>query len=90
MRNRKSQVLLILVAILLGLNVLVTVVDWFVATPEAQANIVSGKNWFTTTSEDGHRVYMWQYWNNGVGEHAEGQIKYYGEIAVGGEFQGPK
>ncbi len=86
--NRKTHLLLVVVAVLLALNLAVTVVDWLVRAPEAQANIVAGKNWFTTTSPDGEVVYLWQYWtDSAVGPGATGQIKYYGKIVAGGSFQ---
>lgn len=86
--NRRTQVLLLIVAVLLALNLAATVVDWFVRVPEARADIVAGKNWFTTSSPDGEVVYLWQYWTDSeVGPRASGQIKYYGKIVAGGAFQ---
>jgi len=87
MSSKKNQWLLILVAALLAANLVVTVADWL--SPEtAQADIVSGKNWFTTSSEDGNTVYLWQYWtSSSVGPDAQGTIKYYGKIQAGGTFQ---
>lgn len=87
MNKRGTQVLLVVVAVLLVLNLAVTVADLFVTTPEAKADIVSGKNWFTTTSDEGGTVHLWQYWANGVGPHASAEMKYYGMIKAGGSFQ---
>ena len=87
MKTHKSEILLIIVAVLLTLNLAVTVVGWLADPPEAQADIVAGKNWFTTSSPDGVTVYLWQYWtSSSVGEGATGQIKYYGMIQAGGDF----
>jgi hypothetical protein len=87
MKNDRLSVLLVIVAVLLTLNLVLGVVGLVQNPREAEANIVSGKNWFTTTTSDAATVHLWQYWNNGVGEHAEGQIKYYGQITAGGDFQ---
>jgi len=87
MSERRTQKLLIAVALLLALNLAAVVAGWLIHPSSAQADIVSGKNWFTTSSPDGTTVYLWQYWTTSeVGPAAQGTIKYYGAIRVGGPF----
>jgi len=87
MATRRTQVLLLVVALLMAINIAVTVVDWLVDPPEAQADIVAGKNWFITTGADGRTVYLWQYVTSGpTGSSARGEIIYYGQINAGGKW----
>ena len=87
MATRRTQVLLLIVAVLLAFNVVTTVVDWLVDPPEAQADIVAGKNWFTTNGSDGQTVYLWQYMTSGpTGSNAKGEILYYGQISADGKW----
>lgn len=88
MKMRRTNVLLVIVAALLTLNLLAVGFDLLGGPPEALADLVSGKNWFTTTSPDGRTVYLWQYWTTSeVGPNATGQIKYYGQIVADGRFE---
>ena len=90
MRERKTQWLLMLVAVLLTINLIVTVADWLLDPAPAEANLVSGKNWFTTASPDGEIIFLWQYWTSSeVGPNAKGTVKYYGRIKAGGHFVEP-
>jgi hypothetical protein len=87
MHDRRTQKILLLVAVLLTLNLVVTLGGWLVKPPLARADLVSGKNWFTTSSPDGATVYLWQYWTTSeVGPDAQGTVKYYGMIRAGGSF----
>lgn len=86
MSEKKMQWLLIVVAVLLSVNLVCMVADWLIEPDIAQADIVSGKNWFTTSTPDGSTLYLWQYWSSGVGPQAEASVQYYGMIKAGGEF----
>jgi hypothetical protein len=87
--SNRTHLLLILAAVLLTLNLAATIGSWLFNPPAAHANIVEGKNWFSTSSDDGRVVYLWQYITPGdVGAGARGQIKYYGRITAGGGWQG--
>lgn len=87
MATRRIQILLLIVAVLLALNVVATVVDWVVDPREAQADIVAGKNWFTTNGADGRTVYLWQYVTSGsTGNNAKGMVIYYGQISADGKW----
>jgi len=54
---------------------------------EAQANIVEGKTWFSTSSPDGTVVYLWNYDYEGTGEDLRAKVRYYGQIRAGGDFE---
>jgi len=87
MKERTTQWLLIAVAVLLLANLLVTSADWLVNPRKAEANIVEGKTWFSTSSPDGQTVYLWQYWSSSeVGPNAKAKVFYYGRVAAGGDF----
>jgi hypothetical protein len=89
MSDKRKPWLLWVVAVLLAANLAMTLVDWLADPPDAQANIVEGKNWFTTTADEGRTVYLWHYWTTGeVGPNARGQIRYAGRISAGGQWQG--
>ena len=75
--------LLILVALLLAANLMVNL--GFVTTP-AHANIVEGKNIFSTTAPDGQTVYLWGYQTSGTLGDQQVQAEYYGSISTSGKF----
>jgi len=90
MNDRRTQKLLVLVAVLLTLNLVMVMAGWLLKPTNAEANVVAGKNWFSTSSQDGSTVYLWQYWTTSeVGPNATGTIKYYGMIRAGGQFLQP-
>jgi len=88
MKSRKTEILLVMVAVLLALNLVAVAVDWLGGAPEARADMVPGKNWFTTSSPDGRTVYLWHYWtSSSVGPNSSGEVKYYGQIVAEGGFR---
>jgi hypothetical protein len=88
MNTKRTHILLLVVAVLLTANLVVTLFGWFANPPAARANVVEGKTWFSTTSDDGRTVYLWQYWTSGGdGPGAKGKVLYYGKITAGSTFQ---
>ena len=86
--SRLVAVLLAAVVILLAANLIVmTGRSFSVATP-AMADIVTGKNNFTTHSPDGRTVYMW-YYDQGTPMDKTAAVFYLGQIQVGGKFEKP-
>jgi hypothetical protein len=88
MHTKRTHALLVIVAVLLTANLIFTVAGWLANPRPARADVVEGKNWFSTHSDDGRTVYLWQYWTTGgLGSDAKGQVAYYGRISAGGTFQ---
>ena len=95
MNDHRTQKVLFLVAVLLTLNLVVTVASWLTNPPIAEARTPTPrttpeKNWFTTFSQDGQTVYLWHHWENSnfgaLGLPAEG-IGYIGSIRRGLNFK---
>jgi hypothetical protein len=88
MESKTLRTLLVVMIVLLAANLIFVTVDRFAQPREARADIVSGKNFFSTSSPDGRVVYLWQYWTSSeVGVSASAQIKYYGMISAGGPWE---
>ncbi len=86
MAGQKSVVvLLVLVALLLGVNLVVKIVE---SVPDAQADVVEGKNIFSTHSTDGRTIYLWGYTQAGSFNDATVKGFYYGTITPSG-FEKP-
>jgi len=84
MREQKLMIaLLSVIAILLALN-LVVGSGGFVKP--ALADIVEGKNVFSTTSPDGSTVYIWGYTQKNTLDSSTVEAEYFGKISVGGNF----
>ena len=82
MKEKIMIAMLVLVAILLAVNLIVSLNG----PRAAQADIVSGKNFFSTHSPDGTTVYLWAYQYTGTGLGAKPNMKYFGQVSAGGEF----
>jgi hypothetical protein len=85
-RNSTLIALFVIVASLLALNLIISMGS---AVRTAQADIVQGKNIFSTTSPDGQTVYIWGYSQTGSFNDAKVNAVYFGEISVGGSFHKP-
>lgn len=80
-------VLLTVVATLLAINLAATLATGINAKP-AYADIVSGKNYFTTHTPDGRTVFLWYYDYQGApSADAQAFVKYLGRIDVSGQFE---
>lgn len=77
--------LLVLVALLLAANLAMNLTGRETPAP-AFADIVSGKNYFSTHSPDGRTVFLWYYDYSGAPSESNAYIRYLGQIAVGGTF----
>ena len=82
--NRLLVALLILVAFLLTANLLLQFVE---PVTSAQADIVGGKNIFSTHSPDGQTIYLWGYTHTGTLADSQVQAFYYGSISLDGKLQ---
>lgn len=83
-QNRIAIALLGLVALLLAANLMVNLTGP-VAT--ARADIVEGKNIFSTHAPDGKTIYVWGYTQTGSLHQSNVEAIYYGSIAVDGKFK---
>lgn len=87
MRNQKVIIaLLMLVALLLAANLMVSL---GFKTGEAKADIVEGKNVFSTHSPDGSTIYLWGYTQTGSLQDFNVKVQYFGKIGTEGTFQRP-
>ncbi|NLH50111.1 MAG: hypothetical protein GX444_16150 [Myxococcales bacterium] len=88
MESKTLRTLLVVMIALLCANLVFMAMDRLAPPREARADIVAGKNFFSTSSPDGRVVYLWQYWTSSeVGVSASAQIKYYGMISAGGPWE---
>lgn len=84
MKDQKTIIaLLIIIVVLLAANLAKNHIE----IPEAQANIVEGKNIFSTHSPDGTTVYLWGYSQAGSFNDATVKAYYYGKVDTTGEFK---
>ncbi|MCZ7586047.1 MAG: hypothetical protein M5R36_23470 [Deltaproteobacteria bacterium] len=84
--SRAVRLLLVVAIALLALDVGLRLAGHDEPTP-AQADIVSGKNYFTTHSPDGRTVYLWYYDYSGAVTQKDAYVQFLGEIGVGGTFK---
>ena len=79
--NRVIAAILVLIALLLAANLIVQMGG---VTSEARADIVEGKNVFSTHSPDGQTVYLWGYTQTGSFNDSKVEGFYYGKITPAG------
>ncbi|MBZ0273061.1 hypothetical protein K8I61_13560 [bacterium] len=83
---RKLYALLVILALLLAADIAIRLGALQLVTPrDARADIVSGKNHFSTHSPDGRSVYLWYYEFEGVATR-NATVEYLGKIDVDGTF----
>jgi len=86
--NGLSKIVVVLLAaivLLLAANFVAMTLHHGAGPDPAWANIVSGKNHFTTQSPDGKTVYLW-YYNYEPASETNAKIVYLGQIQAGGTF----
>jgi hypothetical protein len=86
--NGPSKVIIALLAalvILLAANLVSFVIHPSSGPDPAWANIVSGKNHFTTHTPDGRTIFLWFY-NYEPANEMNAKVYYLGQIDVGGKF----
>ena len=82
MRYNKTVIaLLVIVALLLAANLIVHLAG---SVQNAEANIVEGKNIFSTNEPDGKTVYLWGYTQAGSLNNVTVNGFYYGKITLEG------
>jgi hypothetical protein len=79
--------LLAVIAFLLAINLISVIVHPSapMGPDPAWANIVSGKNHFTTHTPDGRTIFLWFY-NYEPANEMNAKVYYLGQIDVGGKF----
>lgn len=81
--NKLVVTLLALIAILLLANLVVSTGS---PVRSANADIVEGKNIFSTHSPDGTKIYIWGYMQSGGLNAGRVDAYYYGSIDTSGKF----
>jgi len=89
-RSKLIVSLLVAVVLLLAVNFMVYLAGPSALAPRpAMADIVSGKNYFSTHSPDGQTIYLWYYDYRGTPSEKQAFVEYMGRISTGEKFQRP-
>ena len=90
--NTGTKIIIALLAalvVLLFANLMATYGKPISLASPAMADIVSGKNYFTTHSPDGRSVYLWYYDYQGTAFDKDATVTYLGQVEVGGKYIRP-